>query len=200
MRVISNAPVVFGAALLILAAGIWWAMDWRYSGVVTNRDAEISSLRTQRDEYKEKLSGASPDQAAQRIAALEAAIKEFEPKPQRHLTEEQKKKLTEELTPLAKDIKQIFVFAELGRESTRYATDFMQVFKNAGIEPIGPISTIPNYASETGILVGLTDPKKPSDLATKYMAALRAADFNIGITTWSVPLGTLDFDLYICGY
>ena len=54
MRVIGHAPVAFFAAVLVLAGGIWSALDWRYSGVIANRDAEISSLRTQRDEYKEK--------------------------------------------------------------------------------------------------------------------------------------------------
>lgn len=57
MRVIGHAPVAFFAAVLVLAGGIWSALDWRYSGVIANRDAEISSLRTQRDEYKEAQRG-----------------------------------------------------------------------------------------------------------------------------------------------
>jgi hypothetical protein len=75
--VIVRAPLVFAAAVLILVGLAWMAMDWRYSGVIANRDSEISSLRTQRDEYKEKLAGATPEQAAQRIAGLEGRLKEL---------------------------------------------------------------------------------------------------------------------------
>lgn len=70
LKMIARAPAVFAAALLILAGGIWWALDWRYSGIIANRDAEISSLKTQRDEYRDRLNGASPDQAAQKIKDL----------------------------------------------------------------------------------------------------------------------------------
>ena len=55
IRVIANAPLVFGTALLALAGAIWWAMDWRYSGIISNRDFEIASLKTQRDEYRDKF-------------------------------------------------------------------------------------------------------------------------------------------------
>jgi hypothetical protein len=77
LKVIARAPVVFAAALLILAAAIWWAMDWRYSGIIANRAAQISSLETQRDEYKNKLSGATPEEAAQRMTALEKQVGEL---------------------------------------------------------------------------------------------------------------------------
>jgi len=172
--------------------------------VIANRDSEISSLKTQRDEYKDKLSGATPDQAAQRVSALEIRIRELDPKPQRHLTEDQKKKLVDGLTKLAVDIPQIAVFAEAAREPARFAVEFMGVFKKAGISSLGPISTIPNFVSETGILVGLIDPEKPSELANKYIEVLRSAGLEIGTTKWQMVIPTpsknIDFDLYVCGY
>jgi hypothetical protein len=55
-------------------------MDWRYAGIIANRDgiiasreAAISLIATQRDDYKDKLGGASPDQAKSRMDALEKA-------------------------------------------------------------------------------------------------------------------------------
>jgi hypothetical protein len=179
MKVIGHAPVAFFAAVLVLAGGMWWAMDWGYGRVIANRDSEISNLKTQRDEYKDKLSGATPDQAAQRVSALEIRIRQLDPKPQRHLTEDQKKKLVDGLTKLAVDIPEIAVFAEAAREPARFAVEFMDVFKKAGISPLGPISTIPNFVSETGILVGLIDPEKPSELANKYIEVLRSTGLKL---------------------
>jgi hypothetical protein len=70
LRMIADAPVSYVVAVVATALLIWWAMEWRYSGVISNRDSEINVIKTQRDAYREKLSGASPDQAAQRIDSL----------------------------------------------------------------------------------------------------------------------------------
>ena len=55
IRVIADAPVIFGAGLLALAGAIWWAIDWRHGGIIGNRDSEIASLKTQRDDYRDKF-------------------------------------------------------------------------------------------------------------------------------------------------
>ena len=105
------------------------------------------------------------------------------------------------LTKLAVDIPEIAVFAEAAREPARFAVEFMDVFKKAGISPLGPISTILNFVSETGILVGLIDPEKPSELANKYIEVLRSAGLEIGTTKWQMVIPTpsknIDFDLYV---
>jgi hypothetical protein len=67
------------------------------------------------------------------------------------------------LTKLAVDIPQIAVFAEAARDAPGSLSNLWMFFKKAGISPLGPISTIPNFVSETGILVGLIDPEKPSN-------------------------------------
>ena len=64
MRVIGNAPVVFALAILIIAGVIWWALRWRYSGIIRNRERTIAL-------YKNRLGGASPDEAKAKIDSLE---------------------------------------------------------------------------------------------------------------------------------
>jgi hypothetical protein len=72
-RTLRNAPASAIAILLGVFAVVWIAMDWRYAGIIANRDATINLITTQRDDYKDKLGGASPDQAKSRIDALEKA-------------------------------------------------------------------------------------------------------------------------------
>lgn len=67
--------VIFTA---VVAAAIWWVMGWRYDSIVAskdsiiaNRDAQISLLTTERDDYRDKLGGASPDEAMARLDALD---------------------------------------------------------------------------------------------------------------------------------
>jgi hypothetical protein len=79
-RTLRNAPASAVAIILGVFAVVWIAMDWRYAGIIANRDGIIASrdaainlIATQRDDYKDKLGGASPDQAKSRMDALEKA-------------------------------------------------------------------------------------------------------------------------------
>lgn len=72
-RTLRNAPASAIAIILGVFAVVWIAMDWRYAGVIANRDGIIASreaainlITAQRDDYK----GASPDQAKSRMDAL----------------------------------------------------------------------------------------------------------------------------------
>jgi len=67
MRVLGNAPVLFAVTILIIAAAIWWALSWRYSGIIRNRERTIAL-------YRNRLGGASPDEAKARIDSLEGQI------------------------------------------------------------------------------------------------------------------------------
>lgn len=69
-KTLRSAP----ASALVLSLGVfavaWAALDWRYAailanrdGIIASRDATIDLITTQRDDYKDKLGGASPDQA-----------------------------------------------------------------------------------------------------------------------------------------
>jgi hypothetical protein len=61
---ILHAPLSFIIALVACCAIIWWVMTWGYG-------REMSLLRQQTADYKNRLSGASPDQAKARIDDLE---------------------------------------------------------------------------------------------------------------------------------
>lgn len=82
--VIRHAPISFVIAVLVLGTGLWFVLSWSYDSRLAGKDAQIASsdgqialLTRQRDDYRDKLGGASPDQAAQKIAALEKTIEEL---------------------------------------------------------------------------------------------------------------------------
>jgi hypothetical protein len=64
---ISEAPFVFGAAVLLLGAIIWAALRWRYSSIIDHRDRTIAL-------YKARLDGATPDQAKAKMDSLEGQV------------------------------------------------------------------------------------------------------------------------------
>jgi hypothetical protein len=82
--VIRHAPISFVTAVVVVGGAIWLILSWSYDSRLASKDAQIASrdgqialLTRQRDDYRDKLGGASPDQAAQKIAALEKTIDEL---------------------------------------------------------------------------------------------------------------------------
>ncbi|MGA7682965.1 MAG: hypothetical protein WCA54_22560, partial [Pseudolabrys sp.] len=67
LHLIVEAPLVFGAAVLLLGAIIWAALRWRYSRGIERRNHIIAL-------YKARLNGATPDQAKAKIDSLEGQV------------------------------------------------------------------------------------------------------------------------------
>jgi hypothetical protein len=58
----ANLPTFFVILVLIIGA-VWWVLDWRYSGVLASKNGQIELQDRQLADYRQKLDGASPDQA-----------------------------------------------------------------------------------------------------------------------------------------
>ena len=84
-RVIKDAPVAFGVAVVLAALLIWGAMEWRYRGPLDSKDATIqgqeATIQSQEQwlaEYREKLKVETPDAAARKMRALEKKSRNLE--------------------------------------------------------------------------------------------------------------------------
>jgi len=195
-RMLRDAPVPFIAAVIVAGVVIWLAMDWRYSGIIANRDSEISALKTQIEGYRNVFNGAEPEQVLKKITALQNQIASF--LPPRRLTESDKKKLSDQLRPIASELKELIVYSDTSSESRRYATDFLAVLRELELKPTS-VLTLTVEENQEGLMVGLVDPKNPSPAATRFIEALKKADLKIHTTLWSAPQpqSSRDFDLFI---
>jgi hypothetical protein len=76
--VVKDAPwsfaTVFAAVFVLLGGAIWFFTDKIYSSTVSGKDATIEAQKTQIESYKDKLSGASPDQAKTQIEELQGRL------------------------------------------------------------------------------------------------------------------------------
>jgi hypothetical protein len=191
--------------IALLAAG---GLGFLVSHLLTS--AEIAGLERDRDNFKSlaqlyeaKLKVGSPDEALKKLESLEARIEELRPKAERHLTDEQKQELATALAPIAGDLRKawLMITSESTGEAQRLAMDFASLFQ----EDL-KIATLRNngfamLASEHGIMVGLRNPERPSDLALKFIDALKRGGLtDVKTTKWGIPPGDntpLDFDLFI---
>jgi hypothetical protein len=77
--VIAHAPVTFFASLLVIAFALWKIIQWQYGAQLTNAQSALTLRDAQLQDYKDKLSGATPDEAKARMDALENRIDEILP-------------------------------------------------------------------------------------------------------------------------
>jgi hypothetical protein len=127
-RMIWEAPLSFVTCVAAMFLIVWFAMDWRYGGVISNKDSELSLAKAQRDDYRDKLGGATPDQAKAKIEALEKTIHltmgaRWEP-----LTKSQIADLAAKLKDIKKSRAQIMYENALGRE---LAQSILEAFQQA---------------------------------------------------------------------
>jgi hypothetical protein len=122
VRLIAQAPMVFGAAVLFLGAIIWAALRWRYSGLIEYRNRIIAL-------YKARLNGATPDQAKAKIDSLEGQVASLKNREWPKLTSAA---VTDFETVLASQGSHVVSVLPQDRDSVFLARDLVDAFKRIG--------------------------------------------------------------------
>src|SRR6187200_2528483 len=122
IRLIAEAPLVFGAAVLFLGAIIWAALRWRYSGIMERRNNIIAL-------YKARLNGATPDQAKAKMDSLEGQVVSLKNRGWSKLTPAA---VTDFESMLASQGSHVVLVLPQDRDSIFLARDLVDAFKRAG--------------------------------------------------------------------
>lgn len=77
--VFSQIPVTFSAAILLVVLIIYVFLRTRFSDQINSLKERLSLKDDRIGDYERQLSGASPEEAASRIAALESRLASMEP-------------------------------------------------------------------------------------------------------------------------
>jgi hypothetical protein len=197
-----------GPVLVALAiAGLigWWFGNGHNEEELRIAEQRISFLGDQVAAYKERLQGATPDQAAKEIAALKGELDKANgklqlllPDTRRLLTESQKKYIQDHKIDFSKYLNGLRVYAWETGDSLEYAEDFVNQFKKIIPSVIGPME-VPCDNSQRGVIVGLRDANNPSDDSKGFTSLLSAMGLNVTHTKWESDAQSPDFDLFICG-
>ena len=122
VRLIAQAPLVFGAAVLFLGAIIWAALRWRYSSIIEYRNRIIAL-------YKARLNGATPDQAKAKIDSLEGQVASLKNREWPKLTSAA---VTDFETVLASQGSHVVSVLPQDRDLVFLARDLVDAFKRIG--------------------------------------------------------------------
>lgn len=132
---------------------VWGTVNWAYQARLSGKDAEISLLQRQRDDYKDKLGGASPDEAKARIDKLETQIKSLIP---RKLTDDQRSRLAALLARMPGIVAMVSDMAVF--DARALAGDFTIAFNGAGWQTQASAILGPSNPPLRGIGLIVPDP------------------------------------------
>jgi hypothetical protein len=127
----------FAMGLFVLSTCIFFAIDWRYKGVVDAKSATVEQLTAAVGEYKSKLSGASPDEARAKIERLEQTLRLAIGSRWETLTADQSNRLFNAISAMQTRRIQIMFENPFGKE---LATSIADVFRRFLIFRTGRIS------------------------------------------------------------
>jgi hypothetical protein len=156
--VIRGAPIAFMLSIIAVGSLLFYLMSWGYG-------RENSYLRTQLDDYKEKLKGATPQEARDRIDQLEKMANLVIGKPWQPLLPAEIAKLAEQLKPIADQFRvQLMYENALGQD---LAQTFADAFNKAGWTKY---ALMPGSGLGAGLSTG-----RGSDATLKLKSAIEAS-------------------------
>jgi len=168
-RVIKQNWQVFGAFQIVVILALWAILSWHFSGMIDTQDTTIQSQLAMIESLKDTLDGEGPL------------------KTQRHLSDTQKKCLTSNFNGSLKDfvaVPNIAIYSVPGEEQEIYANDFYSLFLTIGFKPVFIPDAVPEHDDDSGVIVGLSNPKNPSKNALKVENALLRGRQKISESGW----------------
>lgn len=184
---ILQAPVTFIVAVIIIFGLVWQGMNWTYSTQIEDLKSRISLRDDQLSDYKNKLNGATPDEAKKRLDSLELQVKSILP---RRLTDAQKSKLKLILSVQAGTITIAQDMAVA--DAKAFSGDLASTFQSAGWRTILPGIMGVNVVPPTGVALQVQNQASLSPLEALTKKALEDAGIAFDILGDSRPLGRTD--------
>lgn len=182
---ISAAPIPFSLVTIAIVGIVWVVVNWSYNAVLSSKNSQIELLERQVADYKDKLSGATPNEAKARIDSLETRLSRIEP---RRLLVEQRNIITSYVTVPYGVNYMISVQSEMACGDCRqYLDDFQDILYNAhwNIERISLSNA--TAASPKGIAILTPDIDHPLPEASVLTTALKAAKIDFDLKTGLYP-------------
>jgi hypothetical protein len=124
----ANLPTFFVIVVLVTGA-VWVVIGWSYSGVLASKNGQLELQDRQLADYREKLKGATPEQAKEKVDSLERTIKMLAGARWEPLTKSQIDSLAGRLKEIKKSRAQIMYENAFGKE---LAQTIFEAFKQAG--------------------------------------------------------------------
>jgi len=177
-RVILQAPVSFLVSVALVGVAIFLILKAFFKERISVLDARLSHAQELADDYKNKLQGATPDEAAGAIRELQDRVRAIEP---RRLTNDQRQRMREVLGRLSGSTIEV-VHDGACPDANGYSMAFAHLLGEMGWRVSTPMVIGPGMRPPSGLAIAIPDIKAQTEHARALAEALRAAK--------------IEFDLY----
>lgn len=126
---IAAHPKTFMAILIAIIVVVWVVISWSYSSVLASKNSQIELQDRQLSDFREKLKGATPEQAKDKIDSLEGTLRKMIGNNWEPLRRPQIANLAIKLKEIKKSRAQIMYENPRGKE---LAQSILDAFKEAG--------------------------------------------------------------------
>jgi hypothetical protein len=180
---VAAAPVTFVIVLMVVIAAVWGGLHWTYRTVLANKDQRIAVLERRVAEYRDKLSGATADEARRRIDALEAEIETLRRRLNpRHLTPSQKQAILDRSRqPAGAPPRAVTIIREEKcSDCAAFADEIVDALRAAGSWTV-TTETVPEITQRprSGLAIRVTEVLRPPLEAVALQRALQAAGLSL---------------------
>lgn len=181
LRAIYAAPALYLAAVFAVGAAVWWVAGQYYSERISTMKEQLVLVEGQRDEYKNKLSGASPDEAKARLEKLEASLAALAP---RKLSNEQTKTLQAALLIVGS----IVILHDVScADCNAYGNSIDTAFRAGAWQVVNSPLIGPNVFPRSGLGVSVANPQSPSPQEAAILKSFKSANVPFDIIAKTPP-------------
>jgi hypothetical protein len=193
--VIRTAPWSIAAVTFVVIAAVWFLISQINSATFAAKDATIETFRAQNQSYKEKLNGASPEEASARIKLLEERLSKVEG---RNIDPNKLSAARETLSKLAGGPYYLSVASDMVcADCSSYSDQIVSIFSQPPWSIRTPIVGGPTGKSPKGLSVLIPDPKNIPKEVTVIIDAFKAAGFAFDVKSggdaFVDPFGKVDY-------
>lgn len=192
----THAPILFISAVLALGVLIWRAVDWHYKGRHDTLKQQLEHKDGLIADYKEKLKGATPEEAKDRIDGLERRLAQLikDTAPWK-LTNEQEAAIMNAAREMS-GYSLAILFAERDGEARQLAGRLAEIYQAAGWRVMVAPASSTGHRSKIGITVVVANEKTPTGVEQVVINGFRAAQLEFGIHQ-AIMGNLLDMDVQV---
>lgn len=175
---VGSAPVAFTVIVLAAAVVMWGVTHWSYATLLSSKNTRIAFLERRVAEWRDKMSGMSPDEARARLQALETQVKSLQIRLEpRTLTDEMRQALIDRARLRPGQQSTLSILSEEDcSDCQRFAAQLVSALREtqtwtANVGIFNEKIARPRY----GLAVRVADPLRPPPEAARLQAGLQAA-------------------------
>lgn len=190
---VAKVPIPFLLAVLFSSWIIWSVLKHSYAVRLENAASIKDLLERQVQEYKDKLSGASPDEAKARMDALEARLDSLAP---RTLSSDRRNQMLRFLDNF-RGCNISIAYDAAVPDARNFAQSLIATFNSAGWRVTAPMLMGISNPPSTGVGVIVQDPQRLTEPQKAVCAALSAIELPFDVMNGLSDRGRMDIEVEI---